>query len=133
MIAMPSHRTDAGMEQRVARGSASLDELFIQATLSGLGLSLILVRSVTAFVLAKLIGAGYLVRLGIQSVRQACRRGTGHEVGAISDVAVGARRAGSSWGVGVREVDAPGRHSLDREHGLAVHHLAFRCAKDTVQ
>jgi len=69
--------------------------LFIHATLSALGLSLILVRSATAFEIVKLIGAGYLVWLGIQSLRRACRGKTGHEVEGVSDADVGARPSGS--------------------------------------
>jgi threonine/homoserine/homoserine lactone efflux protein len=45
--------------------------LFIHATLSALGLSLILVRSSTAFEFVKLIGAGYLIYLGIRSLTSA--------------------------------------------------------------
>jgi threonine/homoserine/homoserine lactone efflux protein len=45
--------------------------LFIHATLSALGLSLILVRSSTAFEFVKLIGAGYLIYLGIRSITSA--------------------------------------------------------------
>ncbi|PYN83852.1 MAG: threonine transporter RhtB [Candidatus Rokuibacteriota bacterium] len=64
--------------------------LFIHATLSALGLSLILVRSATAFDVVKTIGAGYLVWLGIQSLRQAFRRQP-REIVDIEDAALRAR------------------------------------------
>src|SRR5436190_14551052 len=48
--------------------------LFVHATLSALGVSMILTRSATAFSVVKLAGACYLAWLGLQSVRKSARR-----------------------------------------------------------
>jgi hypothetical protein len=45
--------------------------VFLHATLSALGLSLMLVRSAMAFEVVKWLGAGYLIWLGLQALRQA--------------------------------------------------------------
>ncbi len=47
--------------------------LFVHATLSACGVSMLLMYSATAFHLVKLAGAGYLVWLGLQSLRSAVR------------------------------------------------------------
>jgi len=47
--------------------------LFVHATLSAVGVSMLLLHSATLFQVVKLAGAGYLVWLGIQSLCRAVR------------------------------------------------------------
>ena len=65
--------------------------LFIHATLSALGISLLLVETAWAFSALKWAGACYLVWLGIGSLLQALRRG---DAPAAKDVAVARRKVG---------------------------------------
>lgn len=52
--------------------------LLLHATLSAFGLSTIVVRSATAFEALKLAGAGYLIVLGLQSLRKALHQQVQH-------------------------------------------------------
>src|SRR5437764_108757 len=54
----------------------NLSGLVVHATALAVGLSALLVASATAYTVVKLGGAGYLVFLGVQSLRQARRTRT---------------------------------------------------------
>lgn len=61
--------------------------LFIHATLSAVGISLILVQTAWAFTLLKWAGAAYLVWLGLSSLFQAARRAPGLSITATGNSA----------------------------------------------
>lgn len=66
--------------------------LFVHAAVSALGISLILLQSAWAFGVLKLVGAVYLIWLGLQAFL-AARRGQGLPVAGVS----GTRRVVSAW------------------------------------
>jgi RhtB (resistance to homoserine/threonine) family protein len=90
--------------------------LFIHATLSALGVAVLLVHSAAAFEIVKAAGAAYLVWLGLRSIQSALRGRDGH---------------GEPGPGGAREEVAPGRCFLEGllSNGLnpktAMFYLAF--------
>ncbi|SEL92515.1 LysE family translocator [Halomonas daqiaonensis] len=74
-----------GVRDGVVTSLAICCGLFVHATVSALGISLILLQSAWAFGLLKLAGAAYLVWLGMNSLR-AARRGRGLPVGGVQAV-----------------------------------------------
>ncbi|WP_111413786.1 LysE family translocator [Billgrantia lactosivorans] len=81
-----------GVRDGVLTSLAICCGLFVHATVSALGISLILLQSAWAFSALKLAGAAYLIWLGIHGL-QAAWRGKGLPLGAVQ----GERRAVSMW------------------------------------
>ncbi|WP_168016934.1 LysE family translocator [Halomonas salinarum] len=67
--------TRGGLRDGVLTSLAICSGLFVHAAVSALGISVILLQSAHAFSALKLIGAAYLIWLGVQSLASA-RRGT---------------------------------------------------------
>lgn len=77
-----------GLRDGVATSMAICSGLFVHATISAMGISLILLQSAWAFHALKLVGAGYLIWLGISSLL-AARRGQPLPVkGVLGDASV---------------------------------------------
>ncbi|WP_136248856.1 LysE family translocator [Halomonas borealis] len=76
--------TRGGVRDGVLTSLAICAGLFVHASVSALGISLILLQSAWAFSALKLAGAAYLIWLGLASLGEA-RRGQGLPVGAMDD------------------------------------------------
>lgn len=80
-----------GVRDGIATSVAICCGLFVHATISALGISLILLQSAWAFHILKLAGAGYLIWLGINSLL-AARRGQPLPVNSVLKGAPGVSR-----------------------------------------
>jgi threonine/homoserine/homoserine lactone efflux protein len=74
--------TRGGVRDGMLTSLAICCGLFVHATISALGISLILLQSAWAFSALKLVGAGYLIWLGINGLI-AARRGSGLSLGTM--------------------------------------------------
>ncbi|EPC01390.1 threonine transporter RhtB [Litchfieldella anticariensis FP35 = DSM 16096] len=89
--------TRGGLHDGVLTSLAICSGLFVHATVSALGISIILLQSAWAFGVLKLAGAGYLIWLGAQSLLSARRSKP------LPIVGVSGYRARVSVGVPLRE------------------------------
>ena len=83
-----------GRRDGVATAIGICSGLYVHAMLSAFGLSVILMHSAAAFTALKIAGAGYLVWLGLQSLRSAAR---GRTVTQETGTGVGRVPASRSW------------------------------------
>lgn len=67
--------------------------LFVHATFSAIGISAILTQSAELFHVMKMVGAGYLIWLGISSLRSLSKAGQGIHVGALSHTQLSVKRS----------------------------------------
>lgn len=67
--------------------------LFIHATFSAIGISAILAQSAELFQIMKMIGAAYLIWLGISSLRSLLKTGQGMNVAALSHTELSVKRS----------------------------------------
>ena len=79
-----------GVRDGVVSSFGICSGLFVHATVSAVGISLILLQSAIAFSLLKFAGAGYLIWLGLTSLRKACVA-TDAGAGPVSPVGAGFR------------------------------------------
>ena len=84
----------------IATGIGACSGVFVHATFSAVGLSLILARSAEAYSIVKLVGAAYLAVLGIWTVMTA-RRADHPAVDAVTVPRPGERRLGLSYASGL--------------------------------
>ncbi|TBW59588.1 LysE family translocator [Marinobacter halodurans] len=91
-----------GLRDGVVTSLGICSGLFVHATLSAVGISLILVQTAWAFTAVKWLGALYLIWLGLSSLRQAWRTsGSGSPMPAVSGVGEGGYRLSRSLREGV--------------------------------
>lgn len=101
-----------GRRDGLVTGLAIGAGLFVHATLSALGISAILLHSATAFHTLKIIGAAYLVFLGLQSLRAATRRlPAAAPVAQFADASLAATDADSSLPVFPSAADPAPSHA----------------------
>lgn len=92
-----------GLRDGVVSSVGICSGLFVHATLSAVGISLILLQTAWAFTALKWLGAAYLVWLGIASLRLAFRSGPGRQAVMPASTATAGRAQGYKAGRSLRE------------------------------